>query len=241
MSEARFERLVAWHCGSFLESGTIPTMEQGPSIGELFGRKIPWVNLRKLNRHSRIQRSAVQTTPLVVDNCARENGLSPVTSADENEPVARPVLIIDDDPDAVELARHALQRAKIPNPLISLSDGRAAISHLRHCATGTKEMPLFVFLDLNMPVVDGFYVLDWMRHQPALRRLITVVLSTSSNQRDVARAFELGADAYLPKFPPVSEINTIFQLANAMLSVEELEKTLWPGLKPRENTAAHRM
>jgi hypothetical protein len=56
------------------------------------------------------------------------------------------------------------------------------------------------------------------------------VLSTSTVEKDVNKAFELGADAYLPKFPPVSEIKTVFQLANAMLSLEELEKVLWPGL-----------
>jgi CheY-like chemotaxis protein len=146
----------------------------------------------------------------------------------------RPVVIIDDDPDAIELAKHVLLRANIPNPVVSLSDGRDAIAYLRRCMAAEIEMPLFVFLDLKMPGIDGFHVLDWMRHQPALRHLITVVLSTSSALRDVTRAFELGADAYLHKFPPVSDIKTIFQLANAMLSVEELEKALWPGLKPDE-------
>jgi DNA-binding NarL/FixJ family response regulator len=61
---------------------------------------------------------------------------------------------------------------------------------------------------------------------------VTVVLSTSTAEHDVAKAFELGADAYMPKFPPVSEIKTIFQLANAMQSIEEIERTLWPGLHP---------
>lgn len=97
-------------------------------------------------------------------------------------------------------------------------------------------MPLFVFLDLKMPGLDGFDVLHWIRHQEALRRLIVVVLSTSTAEQDVSKAFDLGADAYLPKFPPVSEIQTIFQLSNAMFSVEELEKVLWPGL-PRPQPA----
>jgi CheY-like chemotaxis protein len=151
-----------------------------------------------------------------------------------NAAEARPVAIIDDDPDAIDLAKHVLKRAKILNPIVSLSDGREAIAYLRRCITGEAVMPLFVFLDLKMPGIDGFHVLDWMRHQPPLRRLITVVLSTSSAPGDVSRAFELGADAYLHKFPPVSDLSTIFQLANAMLSVEELEKALWPGLKPAE-------
>jgi CheY-like chemotaxis protein len=154
------------------------------------------------------------------------------TDVHSNEAKKRPVLIIDDDPDAIELATHALERAKIPNPVVSLLDGRDAIAHLRRCISGEEAMPLFLFLDLKMPGIDGFHVLDWLRHQPALRHLITVVLSTSSAAQDVNRAFELGADAYLRKFPPVAEIKTVFQLANAMYSVDELEKALWPGLKP---------
>jgi CheY-like chemotaxis protein len=146
--------------------------------------------------------------------------------------VARPVLIIDDDPDAIALAERVLKRAGISNAFISLSDGREAIAYLQLCILGQAPMPLFVFLDLKMPGIDGFDVLEWLGHQPELRHLITVVLSTSSAPRDVTRAFELGADAYLPKFPPVSEIKTVFQLANAMLSVEELERQLWPGLRP---------
>jgi CheY-like chemotaxis protein len=151
--------------------------------------------------------------------------------------LARPVAIIDDDPDAIELAKHVLKRANVPNAIVSLSDGREAITYLRRCIAGELEMPLFVFLDLKMPGIDGFHVLDWMRHQPSLRHLITVVLSTSSAPKDVSRAFELGADAYLHKFPPVSDIKTIFQLANAMLTVEELERALWPGLKPRSEAS----
>jgi CheY-like chemotaxis protein len=147
----------------------------------------------------------------------------------------RPVLIIDDDPDAIDLAKHALKRAQITNPIVTLADGREAIAHLRRCISGDVTMPLFVFLDLKMPGIDGFHALDWMRHQPALRRLITVVLSTSEAPKDVSRAFALGADAYLHKFPPVSDIKTVFQLANSMLSVEELEKALWPGLRPKSS------
>ena len=99
-------------------------------------------------------------------------------------------------------------------------------------------MPLFVFLDLNMPGIDGFAVLDWMRRQASLRRLPTVVLSMSTAERDVGRAFELGATAYLEKFPPVAELKTVYQLANAMFSVEELEEKLWPGLRPSTDAKA---
>lgn len=145
----------------------------------------------------------------------------------------RTVLIIDDEPDAIALAEHVLAKAKIPNPTLSFRDGREAIEYLRKCTRGENELPLFAFLDLNMPGVDGFQILDWMRHQPSLRRIIVVIISSSSAERDVAKAFELGAAAYLPKFPSIAEIRSILQLANAMLSVEDLEKVFWPGIRPR--------
>lgn len=154
------------------------------------------------------------------------------------DPKTRPVLIIDDDPNAIELARRALHRANITLPTIALADGREAIAHLERCIAGEAKPPLFVFLDLNMPGIDGFAVLDWMRRQPALRRLPTIVLSLSTAERHVGRAFDLGATAYLQKFPPVSELKTVYQLAHAMFSVEELERELWPGLRPSVNAEA---
>lgn len=145
-------------------------------------------------------------------------------------------MIVDDDPDAVALTKHALSKAGIPNPVVVKSDGASAIAYLGECAkSGSDALPLLVFLDLKMPGTDGFHVLEWIRTQPNLRRLLTIVQSSSADPEDVNRAFGLGAKSYLQKYIPVSEITSIFELANAMLSVEEVEKFVLPELRRRSN------
>lgn len=137
-----------------------------------------------------------------------------------------PVLIVDDDEHDVALARHFLQRAHIPNPLVHIGTAEAAIAHLAACIEGVDTMPMLVFVDLKMPGMDGFAVLDWMRRQPALKRMLTVVLSSSTNPCDVARAVALGAMAFLSKHPQVAEIRSVFQLAASIRAVEELDRII---------------
>lgn len=144
----------------------------------------------------------------------------------------RSVLIVDDDPDAVLLTKRALLKAGVQNPVDVVENGAEAIAYLTECLSRGKEsLPLLVFLDLNMPRTDGFEVLDWIRTEPALRSLLTVVLSSSTNRRDVDRAYALGAKTYLGKYPVPSDISSIFQLANVMLSVEEIERFVLPGIE----------
>src|SRR5262245_63266679 len=106
-----------------------------------------------------------------------------------------------------------------------MEDGAHAISYLKaKLEEGDHTLPLLLFLDLKMPGTDGFQVLDWIRFQPRLRRLLTVVLSSSTNSSDVARAYSLGAKTYFGKYPVAPDIRSVFLLANAMLSADELDK-----------------
>src|SRR5688572_29957896 len=114
-----------------------------------------------------------------------------------------------------------------------MEDGAHAITYLKErLAEGDHALPLLLFLDLKMPGTDGFQVLDWIRRQPRLRRLLTVVLSSSEHSRDVDKAYALGAKTYFGKYPVASDMRTLFQLANAMLTVEEVEKFVLPGIRP---------
>ena len=148
-------------------------------------------------------------------------------------PRTRPILIVDDDPDAVALTKHALAKAGIKTEIDVMEDGAHAITYLKTgLAQGDHALPLLIFLDLKMPGTDGFQVLDWIRSQPRLRRLLTVVLSSSTNTRDVAKAYSLGAKTYFGKYPVASDVRSVFQLANAMLTVDEIEKYVLPGIRP---------
>lgn len=149
-------------------------------------------------------------------------------------PRTRPILIVDDDPDAVSLTKHALAKAGIKTQVDVMEDGEDAIAYLKQkLAEGDYALPLLLFLDLKMPGTDGFQVLDWIRNQPRLRRLLTVVLSSSTNTRDVDKAYALGAKTYFGKYPVASDVKTLFQLANAMLTVDEIEKFVLPGIRPQ--------
>jgi CheY-like chemotaxis protein len=148
-------------------------------------------------------------------------------------PSSRPILIVDDDPDAVALTKHALAKAGIKAQIDVIADGQHAITYLKdRLVQGDDALPLLLFLDLKMPGTDGFHVLDWIRQQPRLRRLLTVVLSSSTNSRDVDKAYTLGAKTYFGKYPVASDVRSLFQLANAMLTVDEIEKFVLPGIRP---------
>ena len=153
-------------------------------------------------------------------------------------PRTRPILIVDDDPDAVALTKHALAKAGIKTQIDVRENGDDAIRYLKAALTaGDHALPLVLFLDLKMPGTDGFQVLDWIRQQPRLRRLLTVVLSSSTSSRDVDKAYALGAKTYFGKYPVASDVKTVFQLASAMLTVDEIEKFVLPGIRPTPTNA----
>lgn len=144
----------------------------------------------------------------------------------------RPILIVDDDPDAVALTKHALAKAGIKTQIDVMDGGDQAIAYLKQkLLEGDHALPLLLFLDLKMPGTDGFQVLDWIRAQPRLRRLLTIVLSSSTSSRDIDKAYALGAKTYFGKYPVAADVRTVFQLANAMLTIDEIEKFVLPGIR----------
>ena len=120
------------------------------------------------------------------------------------------ILLVEDDDDDVFLFKRALKTAQVGNPVNVVTDGRAAIEYLSSAAQGSDPekypLPLVTFLDLKMPNVDGFEVLNWIRTQPALSSAVVVVLTGSNQPRDHQRAYALGARSYLVKPAKPEEI-----------------------------------
>jgi len=113
------------------------------------------------------------------------------------------VLLADDDPNDVLLIQRAFQKTHLANPLQVVNDGEEAVAYLsgqlRYADRQRHPLPVLLLLDLKMPRKSGFEVLAWVREQPGLKRLPVVVLSSSNQNPDINRAFDLGANSYLVK------------------------------------------
>ena len=113
------------------------------------------------------------------------------------------ILLAEDDPNDVLLIERAFQKAGLHNALKVVNDGDQAINYLKGADGYSNRqrfpLPFLLLLDLKMPGTDGFEVLQWVRNEPDLKRLLVVVLTSSHLQADVDRAYELGANSYLVK------------------------------------------
>ena len=115
------------------------------------------------------------------------------------------ILLVEDNPDDVEITRRALQRSRIANRLYVARDGEEALKTLSE-RNGRKESgipwPDILLLDLNMPRMTGIEVLHRIKSDERLKRIPTIVLTVSEREEDVLRSYELGANSYVTK--PVS-------------------------------------
>lgn len=113
----------------------------------------------------------------------------------------RDILLVEDNPDDVELTRIAFEQARIPNRLVVVRDGAEALDylHARGRYSDRVELPALVLLDLNLPKVDGREVLQAIRSNPQTQSLPVVVLSTSREPSDVQSTYALHANSYIQK------------------------------------------
>jgi len=114
-----------------------------------------------------------------------------------------PVLIAEDDPNDVFLLRRAFQKAGLANPLVVVHNGQEAIDYLggegTHANRREENFPALLFLDLKMPLMDGFDVLAWLNNRPCKQKLPVIVLTSSNQEKDIRQAREMGADEYRVK------------------------------------------
>jgi CheY-like chemotaxis protein len=115
----------------------------------------------------------------------------------------RPILIVDDSDDDARLLALELKRAGVVNPIVTVNSGPEAIDYLEGAKAFANRaehpIPSVMFLDLKMPGVDGYYVLNWVRKQPQLKSMLVVVLSGAREVFDVNRAYLFGANSFLTK------------------------------------------
>lgn len=124
----------------------------------------------------------------------------------------RTILVADDDPNDICLLQRAFQKAGADVHIECVQDGEEAISYLKsHDGHVPDELPELVLLDIKMPRMNGFEVLDWIRRQPRFRRLLTIVLTSSDEPTDINRAYDLGANSYLVKPCSIETLTDIAQ------------------------------
>jgi CheY-like chemotaxis protein len=110
------------------------------------------------------------------------------------------ILLVEDSPGDISLTRHALKQAKVANQLNVVRDGEEAMAYLRQQAPfGEASRPELVLLDLNLPRKDGREVLAEMKQDPDLATIPVVVLTTSADEADVLKAYQLHANSYVTK------------------------------------------
>ena len=116
--------------------------------------------------------------------------------------ILRSLLLVEDNPNDVELTLSALKEANLANEVIVANDGEQALDYLfrrgRHVGRKTGQ-PGVILLDLKMPKVDGHEVLKQIRSDPELRLIPVVILTSSREERDLFQSYDNGANSYVVK------------------------------------------
>jgi two-component system response regulator len=117
------------------------------------------------------------------------------------EPVE--ILLAEDEPSDADLCLRALKRKKIANHIVWVKDGAEALDFLfargRYASRNGTDRPRLLLLDIKMPKVDGFEVLRQIRADERLATMPVVIMTSSSEERDIAEGYHLGVNSYVPK------------------------------------------
>jgi two-component system response regulator len=111
----------------------------------------------------------------------------------------KPILLVDDNPDDVTFTLRAFKRNNITNEIVVAVDGEQALQMLLPEDDARPFHPALVLLDLKLPKVGGLEVLRRIRADPRTQSLPIVVLTTSSEDADIASSYQLGANSYVRK------------------------------------------
>lgn len=126
------------------------------------------------------------------------------------EPV---ILLVEDSPDDLQLLQRFFAKAGLGKPLFSVPDGVEAMSYLLGRGRyGNREEfpePNILLIDINLPRVNGLELMSWLRTQPDFDHLIVIALSGSAEQKEIDRAYQMGANSYLLKPASAPELERV--------------------------------
>lgn len=120
-----------------------------------------------------------------------------------NKPPGIELLLVEDNPEDLELALRALRKAKVANRIHVARDGAEALDFIfgdgAHAGRNLADGPSVILLDLKLPKIDGLEVLRRVKGDPRTRMIPVVVLTSSKEQRDIVESYHLGVNSYIVK------------------------------------------
>jgi len=132
------------------------------------------------------------------------------------------ILLAEDDPGHARLIEKNLRRSNIANDIVVVSDGQEALDYVfgecERSGNGCAP-PLLMLLDLNMPVLDGYQVLERMKADERTRRVPVVVLTTTDDAREVSRCYDLGCNVYVTKPVDYEQFSEAIRKLGLLLSI----------------------
>lgn len=132
---------------------------------------------------------------------------------------ALPILLAEDNEDDVFILRRALKQAGVENPVHVACDGEELTNYLSGAGAfadrNKHPLPFLLLLDLKLPLRSGLEVLEWIRLEPQLGRIVIVVLTSSAEPRDLKAARGFGARFYLVKPPKAQTVTNMMAVLRA--------------------------
>ena len=145
---------------------------------------------------------------------------------------SRSILLVDDNPDDVDLTRRAFQRTGLTQPLDVVEDGVEALDYLfareEHAHRAQEPLPALVLLDLKLPRLDGHEVLRQIRANARTRFLPVVILTSSDEEKDLVESNSHGCNSYVRK--PVSYTEFVEAARQLGIYWLELNRSPQPGV-----------
>jgi CheY-like chemotaxis protein len=109
------------------------------------------------------------------------------------------IVLVEDDPGHAKLIEKNLERAGIGNKVIKFTNGQNALDFFNELADNDISERYLMLLDLNLPIVDGFEVLEQLKKNPKTKAIPIVILTTTDNPREIDRCYAMGCNIYLTK------------------------------------------
>lgn len=139
---------------------------------------------------------------------------------------SKPILLVEDDNIDAMTVKRAMKELNVTNPLVRACDGEQALDHLRDKA---NEKPCLIFLDLNMPKMNGLELLAIVKEDEDLRTIPVIVLTTSGEQCDIVQSFKLGVAGYMVKSVDYGEFKETMRVIDEYWTLSEIPEPA--GLK----------